>query len=130
MNIKDTSRQGMVALSTVLVLGGVLVALATTVTYLSIGEAQSGLAHYKGTENLNLIEGCVEDVLLTIRSNASYNGTTIIHAGQTCTVTYTTGGPTNWDITVSTDTTAYQRKIRVVFVRNSTGITLTSWREI
>lgn len=135
MSMKQTSRQGIVALSIVIVLGGVLVALATTVTYLSIGEAQSGFAHFKGNENLSFVEGCVEDAMLKIRSDSSYAGGTIGRPGTegTCSITIIskTGSPTvTWTVNATITSTAYKRTIQVVFNRASTGITLTSWKEI
>ena len=130
--IHNSSHSGFIALTSVLVISAVVVVAAVGITYLSIGEAQSGLALFKGEDNLNFVEGCVEDVMLKIRSNSAYSGTTITRPEGTCTITYNVGGsgPTNWDLTVSSSTTKYQRKIQVVFVRNSTGISLTSWKEI
>lgn len=125
--------RGFVAMSTVLILGAVVVVIAATVTLLSIGEAQSSLSLYKGEDNLNLVEGCVEDIMLKIRSDSTYSGNSISRPEGTCTITYNPGGngPVNWDITLSTpSTSAYQRQIEVIFTRNPTGITLTSWREI
>lgn len=125
--------RGFVAITTVLILSTVVVAIAASVTLLSIGEAQSSLSLYKGEDNLSLVEGCVEDVMLKIRVNSSYNGNSITRPEGTCAITYNPGGtgPVNWDISITTpSTTPYQRQIRVIFVRNPTGITLTSWKEI
>ena len=110
----------------------VVMATASTVAFLSIGEAQSGFSLFKGEDTLTFVEGCVEDVLLKVRSDPSYNGTAITHNGETCTITYNPGGsgPTNWDLTISPSaTSAYQRKIRVIFTRDS-KLNLTSWKEI
>ena len=123
-------KDGFVAITTVLILSVVVVAIATTVTLLSIGEAQSSLSLYKGEDNLNFVEGCVEDVMLKIRANSSYNGTSITRPEGTCSITYNSGGPSNWDITITSLSAAYQRKVNVVFTRNPTGISVTSWKEI
>lgn len=125
----------MVALSIVIVLGGVLVALATTVTYLSIGEAQTGLAHLKGNENLSFAEGCMEDAMLKIRSDSSYAGGTIGRPGTegTCSiaiVSKTGSSPVTWTVNATSTATAYKRTVRAVFNRAATGITLVSWSEI
>lgn len=125
----------MVALSIVIVLGGVLVALATTVTYLSIGEAQSGLAHLKGGDNLSFVEGCMEDAMLKIRSDSSYVGGTIGRPGTegTCSiaiVSKTGSGPVTWTVNATSTATAYKRTIQAVFDKASTGITLISWKEM
>lgn len=125
--------KGFVAMTTVLILGAVVVAIATTVTLLSIDEAQSSLTLYKGEDNLNLVEGCVEDVMLKVRTNSSYNGTSISRPEGDCNITYNPGGagPTAWDITVDATTdNPYQRKIQVKFSRSSSAIQLTSWKEI
>lgn len=122
--------KGFVAISTVLILSLVVVSIAATVSLLSIGEAQSGLSLFKGEDNLSFVEGCVEDVMLKIRSNSGYSGTSIIRPEGTCSITYVTGGPVNWDVKVTSSTNTYQRTIEAVFTRNATGITLTSWKEI
>lgn len=123
-------QKGFVAVSIVLILISVTIAIASTITYLAIGEAQSGLSLFKGEDNLTLVEGCVEDVMLKIRSDSTYNGTTVIRPEGSCSITYSSGGPVNWDITATSVTTAYQRKIQVQFTRNPTGIVLTNWKEI
>lgn len=123
-------KNGFTAISVVLILGAVVVGVATTVTLLSIGEAQSALSLFNGEDNLSFVEGCTEDALQRIRANSTFSLTSFPLAAGTCTVSYTTGGPTNWDITVSSSGTSYTRKIRAVFVRNPTGMTLTSWREV
>lgn len=122
--------RGFVAISTVLILSVVVVSIATTTALLSIGEAQSGFSLFKGDDNLSFVEGCVEDVMLKIRSSSAYNGTSITRPEGTCSITYVTGGPTNWDVKVTSSTNTYQRTIEVVFTRNPSGISLTSWKEI
>lgn len=128
----DIVEEGYIALTTVLVLMAVLLSTIVSITYTSVGEAQSGLALFKGEENLGFGEGCVEDVMLKIRSDSSYSGTSFTRPEGTCSIIYNPGGagPTSWDITVTSQSTQYQRKVRVIFTRNPTGITLTSWKEI
>ncbi|MEK7573855.1 MAG: hypothetical protein AAB531_05520 [Patescibacteria group bacterium] len=131
--IGNSSERGYVAISIILILTAVLLGIIVTVAHLGIGEGQVSLALSKGEDTLTFVEGCVEDVMLKIRSNPSYNGTAIMHNGETCTITYNSGGsgPTNWDLTVSPPATdAYNRKIRVQFTRNPSQITLNSWKEI
>lgn len=127
------SQKGYIALTTVLIIMAVVLSTVATVTLLSIGEAQSGLALFKGEDNLNFVEGCVEDVMLKIRSDSLYNtkpNSSILSRPEgTCTIAYNATNP-NWDITVSSQDATYQRKIQVLFTRNPTGITLTSWQEI
>jgi len=123
-------QKGYIATLTVLIIMAVVLATATTVTFLSIGEAQSGFALFKGEDTLSFVEGCTEDYLLKIRSQgASFVAGDITRPEGTCTIIVNSGNP-DWDITVSTDTTTYKRSIRVIFTRNATGITLTSWKEV
>lgn len=123
-------KKGFAAITTILILSAVVLAISTTVTLLSIDEAQSSLSLFKGEDNLGFAEGCVEDVMLKIRANSSYSANSISRPEGTCSITYNTGGPTNWDITVTSQSNTYQRQIRVVFTRNPTGISLSSWKEI
>ncbi len=120
---------GFVAITSVLIIASVTIAIAITVSLLGIGEGQSSLALSKGDENLHFVEGCVEDYLLKIRNSSSFAGGNITRPEGTCTITINSGNP-NWDITVSSLSTTYQRRVQVIFVRNSTGITLTSWKEV
>lgn len=123
--------KGFVAISVVLILLSAVLLIGSTVTLLSIGEAQSGLVLFKGEDNLAFVEGCIEDVMLKVRSNSTYNGTTILRPEGTCSIVYNAGGPTNWDITVELlPPSSFQRKVQVKFTRNPTGISLTSWKEI
>ena len=122
-------KDGFVATTTVLIISAVVIAIVTTTVLLSVGEGQSALAQLKGEENLTNVEGCVEDVLQKIHDNGSYSGTSIARPEGTCTISYTLGGPTDWDITVAFSGTEYNRKIQVVFTRGA-AIVISRWEEI
>ena len=124
-------QKGYIALITVLIIMSVVMTTAITVTLLSIGEAQSGFALFKGEDTLTFVEGCTEDYILKIRSQgAGFAAGNITRPEGTCTIVVNSGNP-NWDITVSTNATTYKRSIRAVFNRPSSGsITITSWKEI
>lgn len=128
--VATSMKKGFIALSTVLVISAVMLAVVGTIAYLSVGEAQSSLALYLGEDNLGLVEGCAEDVLQKVHDNSSYNAASINRPEGTCSIAYTSGGPTTWDVIVTTTTTAYQRKVRIQFTRNPSNISLTSWQEI
>src|SRR5579859_5860305 len=68
---------GYIAILTVLIISAVVLAIATTVSLLAIGEAQSGLSLFKGEDTLTFIEGCMEDALLKTRNSNGYAGGTI-----------------------------------------------------
>ncbi len=123
--------RGMTALSTVLVVSAVLLSLLITVTYLSVGEAQSGLADFKSQSRLALLDGCAEDILQKIHDNPVLVGA-INRPEGTCTIAANPPGtgPTNWDLTISTDAADFPRKLRVTFTRGETAITNITWQEI
>lgn len=121
--------QGFVAITTVLVLLVVVVAVATTAALLSIGEAQSSLALYKGEDKLHLVEGCGEDLLSRIRTDQNFSQNTITLPEGSCSIEYTSSDP-NWDVTVSSVDPDYKRQVRLVFTRAASGLSLTSWQEI
>lgn len=123
-------QKGYIATLTVLIVMAVVIATATTVTYLSIGEAQSSFALFKGEDTLSFVEGCVEDALLKTREHSGYNGGTITRPEGTCSITVDSKVGDTWTITVTTQATNYKRTIRVVFDRLVPGISITSWKEV
>lgn len=140
MSKQKDDKGGFVAISAVLIILAVAVAVGTTVTLLSVDEARSGLSLFKGEDNLDAVEGCVEDAMLKARSNPAFGepvGTPVNitrpNPEPTCVVTVsskTGSGTIIWDMNVTTNTTYYKRTIKVIFNRAATGITLTSWKEI
>ena len=132
--------KGFIAISTVVIILAVILALTITMSYAAIGEAQSGLALFQGEENLGQAEGCVEDALLKARSSPTFGDPVGTPVNITrplpepaCVVTVvskTGSGTVTWDMNVTVDTTIHKRTINVDFTRAPTGITLTSWNEI
>jgi hypothetical protein len=123
------NKNGFAAMSAVLIISGVILAIITTVTIMAVGEGQSALSVELGNTDQYLVDGCVEDVLQKIHDLATYNITTITRPEGTCTVVYNTAGPVNWDITVDEAGNNYGKIVRVVFIRGTTN-TITSWKEI
>jgi hypothetical protein len=125
--LERRNEKGYVAISVVLILAVVILGIAVTVAQLGIGEGQASLALSKGEDALNFVEGCTEDALLKIRSNASYVGGTITRPEGTCSITISLVGST-YSVTVTTTATSYKRTIQAVATR-SAALSLTSWRE-
>jgi hypothetical protein len=121
-------QEGYIAILTVLIISVVVLAVATTVSLLSIGEAQSGLALFKGEDTLTFVESCMEDALLKARNNNSYTGGTITRPEGTCSITVSKAG-TTWTVTATTTATQYVRTVQAVVTRG-TAVTITSWKEI
>jgi len=120
--------EGYIALTMTLILSAVSLVIATTVSLLAIGEAQSSFALYKGEDTLSFVEGCMEDALLKARASDAYAGGTITRPEGTCSITVSKVSST-WTITATTTSTSYKRTIQAVAVK-STSMTITSWKEI
>src|SRR5690348_16902664 len=97
-------QKGFIAISMVILLVALVIAISTTVALLSIDEAESALTLTNGESTLDFVEGCTEDALLKARANASYSGGNITRPEGTCTVSVSKGGST-WTLTVSTTAT-------------------------
>lgn len=127
MNTQNTKQEGYVAIAVVLILTAVILGILITVSGLSIGEGQASLALSKGEDALHFSEGCMEDALLKLRSNASYIGGTITRPEGTCSITVSKAGST-YTVTSTTTASAYKRTIQVAAIRG-TSLILTSWKE-
>ena len=121
--------QGFAAISFVLIISVVTLALSLTVSLLSLGEAGTALSLSKGEDTLAFVEGCTEDALLKSSASASYAGGPITRPEGTCQVTVSKVGNI-WTLTVTTTDTKYKRTIETVITHTGAGITLTSWKEI
>lgn len=122
-------QRGYIAITAVLVILAVVLAITISASLLSIGEAQSGLTLFKGEDTLNFVEGCMEDALSKIRLNDVYAGGTITRPEGSCVITIVSHVGSNWTINASTSDTKYVRTTQAVIVK-STSISLTSWKEI
>lgn len=119
---------GFIAITSVLVISAVVLAITISVSLLSIGQGQAGLALTKGEDALSFIDGCAEDALLKLRENSTYAGGNITRPEGICTVTVTSVG-SSYTLTVSTTDIIYKRTVRIVANRGS-AIIVTSWKEI
>jgi len=130
MNIQTHhSEKGVVAILVVLMIAAAGILLATTMSFWGIGGAQSSVSLTQGEQTLDFVEGCAEDAMLNVWTNASYAGGNITRPEGTCTVAVSTS--TNiYTLTVGTTATGYARKITVVVTRGPANLVLSSWQEI
>lgn len=128
-------QQGYIAISMVLLLIAVAMAVATTVAFLSIGEGQSAYALESGEGSLNLAEECAEDLLLRMRNDgmfaATITSTTFTEPDGTCSLTKSAN---TWTIT-PTNPATFTRSIQVTFTQDgysinfSPGTSSSNWKE-
>jgi hypothetical protein len=134
MKSQEITRQqpqpnGYIALITVLIISAVALAIATTVSFLSLGEAQASFATYKGEDILQFVEGCMEDALIKSWASNSYAGGNITRPEGTCNVTVSKSG-TTWTLAATNSTIQYKRTIQTIITRSKTNITIQSWKEL
>lgn len=120
--------RGYVALTIVLMITAVSLAIAATVSLLSIGDIQTGLSLSKGEETYLFVDGCMEDALEKAATTPTYAGGTITRPEGTCSVTASKTGNT-WTISATTTATDYKRTMQVVATMSS-SLKLASWKEI
>lgn len=120
--------KGFIALTSVLIISVVVLSITLTVVYLSIGQGQAGLALTKGEDQLNFVEGCLEDALLKVRANASYSGGSITRPEGTCIVTVSQVGNT-YTVTATSASVTYKRTVQAQATRGS-SLVLNLWKEI
>lgn len=121
-------QKGFIAISSVIIIAAVVLAISISVTYLAIGEGQSALATTKGEETLNLVESCIEEALMKIRSAPNYAGGTITFPTGSCSVTVIKQA-NNFTVTATNIGTDHIRTLETKATRTG-SITITSWKEI
>lgn len=126
---KLPTQQGFIAISTVILVSVVTLAVAIMVTYISLNDAQSSLASFKGEQSLNFTEGCMNDAILKVRASATYSGGTIAYPEGSCTVTVSKSGST-YTLAAVPVSTAFVKKIQAIVTRGATTVTISSWQEI
>jgi hypothetical protein len=125
--IKNTI-DGYVALTTVLVVSAVIVVIVLSISILSVSSVQTSLSSKKSSESLDIVDACGELVLKEIRSNPSFNETTITLPEGTCNLQITENSG-EYTIIIDTEVEGYTKSITIEATRNATGVILNSWRE-
>lgn len=125
-NKRLQNNKGFVTISAVLLLAAIATTFAVTLALNSVNQIQTAVGLKESFENLNLIEGCIEDALLYLNENDSLPST-ITLPEATCTVTLNSNVGDDWDFTVSLNN-QYYKQINVDVTRNA-GITINNWSE-
>jgi hypothetical protein len=121
-------QKGYMTLITVLIISAAVLIIGTTVSLLAVGQAQQGLSVTRGEQTLAFVEGCMEDALLKTKNSPTYAGGTITRPEGTCSITVSKAGNT-WTLYATTTATTYRRIVRVVVVRSTNTLVLSSWEE-
>lgn len=132
--ILDHSRkaeQGLVAITSLLIISAVVLSVAISVSLLGVGGAQNSLTYKKGVETLKIAESCVEEGLLRLRDDVNYSGGTLQVGGGSCTI-MVSGTGSNRTLNVTgrlPGPPSYERSIEVTVRRAGKSINLVTWQE-
>lgn len=122
------NNRGYVAMSTVLVVGVILLSTGMAVILNSINESQSSASDSQKERAIGFVESCAQDALLQLNNNNALPGTVVLPDGS-CTVTINSHTGNDWDFSVSGSLSGYQKIIRVSTTRTTT-VVINSWMEI
>ena len=129
MNFKRKKQNGgYIALSTVLFLGAITLAVNLTVSLISINEGQLGFAHLKSEESLGLVESCAEEALLLLNETNNIPTTISLPEGD-CTTTTDSQSGNNWTFTVNGTFDNHSKSLQLEVTKTDT-ISITSWKEV
>jgi len=123
--------RGYITLISVLVVGAVGVAIATSLILLGIGSSRSSFALEQSNQAKALANACAEEALQQIRDSTPYTGTGNLSLGQgTCTYTVTSQGGQNRTITASGTVGTIVRKVKIIITKINPTITVSTWQEV
>jgi hypothetical protein len=123
-----STQSGFAALTTVLILGAVVVLLILTVSLSSIGDAQQALAGSQGADALNQLKGCTEVALLELNESSTLPATVTTPDGS-CTITLNSQTGTTWVFTTTGTFGSFTKSVTMTAERTTT-ISITSWKEV
>lgn len=126
------NKSGFIALTSILIIAAVILAISVSVPLLAIEEGKSALSFKKGRETLKIAEGCIEEAMLRLRDNANYTGGSLTVGDGSCTITVSgTGVNRTIDVEASITTPVdYIRNIRVAVKRVGNSINVLTWQEM
>ncbi len=122
---KVKSNQGFVAITSVLVVGVVMVMVGIGSVYNAINEAQSSLAENKKEIALGSVEACVQNALLYLNETNTLPASVALPTGS-CSVTLNSNVGNAWTFTVTGSFGGYSKNIQVTVTRTTT-IVVNNW---
>jgi len=123
--------RGYITLLSVLILGAIGVAVATTLLVLGIGASRTSFASEQSLQARALAHACAEEALQQIDDSTSFSGSSGLSLGQgSCTYTVTNLGGSNRNIEASGTVGQVVRKSKVIIDAINPQINVTSWQEV
>lgn len=123
--------RGYITLISVLVVGAVGVAIATSLLMLGSASSRTSFALVQSSQARALASACAEEALQQIRASTPYTGTGGLSLGSgSCSYTVTSQGGENRTVTASGTIGTITRKVRVIVNDIYPLLTVESWQEL
>lgn len=119
--------KGFAALTSVIIIGAVLMAIGSMVVLTSINDGQMSLSGLQKNIASSFVNSCVEESLLFINEQSTLPANITMPMGN-CATTINSQIGTSWDFSVSGTINGYTRGVRVKLNRGSV-INVGSWQE-
>lgn len=124
-------KQAYMALLSVMVIGAIAVAIATTFVLLGLNLGATSFAQEQSSQARALADLCLEEALQQIRSSTPFTGTATINAGQgSCTYTVSNLGGQNRLVISSSTVGSINRKVQTNITAINPSIVTDSWQEL
>ncbi|HUQ30264.1 MAG TPA: hypothetical protein VM103_01965 [Candidatus Paceibacterota bacterium] len=123
--------RGYITLMSVLVLGAIGVAIATSLLLMGIDSSRASFIEVQSGQAKGLADACAEEGLEQVRLASGYTGTGGLTLGQgTCVYTVTSQGGQNRIITASGTVGTIIRKVKIILTSITPLLTISSWQEV
>lgn len=119
---------GYVAITTVLIVGVIILVISLTTALTSVNQSQFSLHRQYAIDNLSLTESCVDEALINLNENNLIPSTITLPLGS-CSLTVDSNVGTTWVFTVTSTHNSTVHSVRVNATRD-TIIKINSWQEI
>ncbi len=122
---------GYIALISVIILGAIGLAIATSLLLLGLGSSRASYAIEQSDTAKALANACADQGLLRIKKEPSYSGTTNLNLGAgTCSYTIQNLGGESRIINASGTTGTIIRKVKISISAITPSINISSWQEV
>lgn len=126
-----THQRGYITLVSVLVVGAMGAAIATSLILLGLGSSRTSFAVEQGNQAKALATACAEEALQQIRDSNPFTGSGNLALGQgNCSYTVTSQGGGNRTITAGSTVGAIVRKVKIVISQITPAMQIVSWQEV
>jgi hypothetical protein len=128
---KNTNQKGFMALTSIIIVSAITLAIAVSISLLGVGEARNSLDFKKGQSTLLSAEGCIEEALIRLKLDEGYPGGSLNVGDGACNISVSgTGADRTIDVAAqTTNGSTYLKRIQVTIRRAGTAVNITGWSE-